>query len=78
MRTTVEISDQLLRQAKKRAADEGTPLRAVVEQALRAYLSQRPRRADYRLTWRTERGRLLDGVNLDDRDSLFEAMEGRR
>jgi predicted DNA binding CopG/RHH family protein len=50
MRTTVEISDQLFRQAKKRAADEGIPLRAVVEEALRVYLSQRPRGAGYRLS----------------------------
>ena len=31
MRTTIDIGDELLRQAKRRAADEGTPLRAVVE-----------------------------------------------
>ena len=36
MRTTIEISDELIRQAKKRAADQGGPLRKVIEEALRA------------------------------------------
>ncbi len=78
MRTTVEISDDLLRRAKKRAADEGGPLRRVVEDALRIYLSNRPRPTGYRLRWRTEKGRLLPGVRLEDRESLFDLMDGRR
>ena len=78
MRTTIEISDELFRRAKKRAADDGTTLREVVDLALRSYLSRQTRRKGYRLQWRTERGRLLPGVNLDDRDSLFDIMDGRR
>ena len=31
MRTTIEISEELLRQAKKRAADQGVPLMEVIE-----------------------------------------------
>jgi Arc/MetJ family transcription regulator len=77
MRTTIDISDELFREAKKRAADEGTPLRAVVEAALRAFLARRPRRDDYRLSWRTEQGRIQPGVRLDDRDALFDLMDGR-
>ena len=78
MRTTIEISDELFRRAKKRAADEGTTLREVVDLALRSYLSRRAKRTGYRLQWRTESGRLLPGVNLDDRDALFDLMDGRR
>jgi Arc/MetJ family transcription regulator len=77
MRTTVDISDELLRQAKKRATDEGTALREVVETALRLYLQSRPRHGRYRLRWRTEKGRILPNVRLDDRDALFDLMEGR-
>ena len=77
MRTTIDIADELLRQAKKRAADEDTTLRDVVEAALRVYLTRRPRAAGYRLQWRTESGRLQPGVDLDDRDSLFDRMDGR-
>ena len=77
MRTTLDVSDELLRQAKRRAADEGATLRSVVEAALRAYLAPARRRAGYRLRWRVERGRLQPGVRLDDRDSLFDLMNGR-
>ncbi len=77
VRTTLEIPDELFRRAKKRAADEDAPFRHVVETALRLYLAGRTRRANYKLRWRTEQGRLLPGVRLDDRDALFELMEGR-
>ena len=77
MRTTLDISDELLRQAKRLAVDEGAALREVVEAALKLYLAKRPRQKRYRLKWRTESGRLLPGVRLDDRDSLFDLMDGR-
>jgi len=35
------------------------------------------RNEPYRLRWRSERGRLLPGVNLDSRDHLFDRMDGR-
>ena len=76
MRTTIEISDELFRQAKKRAADEGVPFREVVEAALRGHLSKKARRTGYRLQWRADRGRLRAGVNLDDRDALTDLMDG--
>jgi len=66
-RTTIEISDELLRQAKGRTADEGTPLRKVIEAALHFYLGRRPKNKGYELKWRTEKGRMLPGVRLDDR-----------
>jgi Arc/MetJ family transcription regulator len=80
MRTTIELNDDLLRRAKRRAANERTTLRAVIEQALRRHLAERggapgPR---YVLRWRTERGALQPGVQLDDRDALFDLMDGRR
>jgi Arc/MetJ family transcription regulator len=78
MRTTVDLNDRLFREAKRRAAEQGTTLRQVIEDALRRYLG-RPRRGPaYRLQWRTERGRVLPGVKLDDRDALFDLMDGRR
>ncbi len=78
MRTTLEISDELLRRAKRRAADEATTLRQVVEDALRRYLGGRSPKHRYEFRWRTEKGRILPGVRLDDRDALFDVMEGRR
>ena len=78
MRTTVHVNDELLRQAKRRAADEGATLKAVFEEALRAYLATPVSRTGYVFRWRTEKGRLMPGVDLDDRDTLFDIMEGRR
>jgi hypothetical protein len=78
MRTTVDIRDALLRQAKTRAAEEGKTLRQVFESALQSYLSPGPRTPDYRLRWRSEKGRILPGVNLDDRDALFDLMDDRK
>ncbi len=76
MRTTMDVSDELMRRAKQKAADEGVPLRDVVEAALREYLSGKPKQTGYKLNWTTEKGKLLPGVDLDDRDSLFDIMDG--
>jgi Arc/MetJ family transcription regulator len=78
MRTTIDIADELFRQVKRRAADRGVTLRDIVEAALRGYLSGRHPTEGYKLEWRTERGRILPGVHLDDRDALFDLMDGRR
>ena len=78
MRTTVDISDELLRKAKRRAADEQITLREIVEAALGRYLSGKTPGVRYKLRWRVERGTLQPGVNLDDRDALFDVMDGRR
>lgn len=78
MRTTLEINDELFRRAKRRAADEGATLRQVVESALHHYLGGGSRRPPYRLRWSAEAGRIQAGVRLDDRDALFDLMEGRR
>lgn len=77
MRTTIDLNDTVLRAAKRRAAEDGKTLKALVEEALRAHLSGKPRRADYRLQWRTEQGTLNPGVDLTDRDALFDLMDGR-
>jgi len=78
MRTTLDIDDELLAAARRVAAEKGTTLTAFVEHALAASLT--PRGAtdtSYRLQWKTHRGRTLPGVDVSDRDRLFERMEGR-
>ena len=77
MRTTIDVSEDLLRRAKRQAAGEGTTLREVFEAALRAHLLNKPQAGSYRFRWRSERGRVMPGVRLDDRDALFDVMEGR-
>lgn len=46
MKTTVEIADNLLEQAKSVAAAERTTLRALIEEGLRSVLSVRKKPAD--------------------------------
>jgi hypothetical protein len=78
MRTTLDFDDRLLREAKKRAAEEGETLTRLIERALRAYLRPAPRKSTrFRLKLLTKKGRIVPGVNWDDRDSLYERMEGR-
>ncbi len=77
MRTTIKIDDQLLSEAKARAAASGRTLNAVVEDALREALARRPSRGRGRIELPTNSGsRLLPGVDLDDSAALLALMEG--
>lgn len=78
MRTTIDLPDELFRQVKKRAADDGATMRRVIEEAIRRHVAAAPSTPAYRFRWRVERGALQPGVRLDDRDALFDLMEGRR
>lgn len=59
MKTTVEISDALLEQAKRVAAREGTTVKMLIEQGLRQVISQRKRGRPFRLRRATFKGRGL-------------------
>lgn len=59
MKTTVEISEQLARQARELAERERTTLRALIEAGLRAVLRERRRRSHFELRDASFRGRGL-------------------
>jgi len=59
MKTTIEISEQLLREAKRTAARDGTTLRTLVEQGLRHELSARRGPASFRLRKASFKGKGL-------------------
>ena len=78
MRTTFNLDDRLYQAAKIRATSEGTTVTQVIQDALKEFLHKpTPVRSKYKLRWPTQKGRLLPGVNLDDRTSLYDAMDGR-
>ena len=78
MRTTLNIDDRLMREARKLAAQTGATLTHVLESALRQYLRPpAPTGEKFRFDPLVKRGRVIPGVNWDDRDSLYERMEGR-
>jgi plasmid stability protein len=76
-RTTVLLPDDLFRELKARAAREGTSLGSLLDRLLRQGL--RERRAPRRFNPPTSHGEgLQPGVDLTDRDALYERMGGRR
>lgn len=79
MKTTIDIADPLLEEAKKVAAREGTTVKALIEQGLRQTLSERKSAGVFRLRKATFRGRgLQPGVANLAWDRIRDlAYEGR-
>ena len=76
MRTTLDISDEVLAKAKRKAVDENSTLTKVVEEALRLYISPgRPRKRRVMKKWVVVRDDLLPEVDISDRDRLYNFME---
>ena len=59
MKTTIEIADALLQEAKRLASKEETTLRELIEEGLRRTLYERKRRADFRLRHASFKGKGL-------------------
>jgi hypothetical protein len=79
MRTTIRVNDELLREAKIAAAEDGKTLTELVEDALRERLARRGAvPASRRVSLPTFKGTgLLPGVDLDDSAGLLDLMEQR-
>jgi hypothetical protein len=77
MRTTVRIKDDLLRRAKKRAADEGRTLTSLIEDGLALVLtkSKGNRRKRIQLPVSKASGGVLPGVDLNRSADLEEIMD---
>lgn len=80
MKTTIELPDALLIEAKKRAAELRRPLRALLEDALREHLSRRQKRNGRRrkIRWVTVQGGLPPGVDVSDRALMHEWLRRQR
>jgi hypothetical protein len=77
MRTTITIDDQLLVEAKTRAARSGRTLGEVIEDALRQAFARRIEAAPRRALPVFEGGRVVPGVDLDDTAALLDVMDDR-
>ena len=77
MRTTIDLNDELLRKAKRLAANEGVTLKDIVERAVRTLVDRKQTARAYRLRWRTEGGKRPPAVPIEDRRALLDFMEGR-
>jgi plasmid stability protein len=76
-RTTIDLDEDILRQLKQRAAAEGRTLQAVVNELLRQSLRKHRRRETFKLAIQGWRATPQPGVDLLDRDKLFDLMNGR-
>lgn len=78
MRTTIRLDDDLLARAKRAAAERGTTLTALIEDALRRVLARESGLQGDRPPLPTFRGDgLQPGVDLDDTAALLDVMNGR-
>lgn len=75
-RTTLALDDDLLKRIKEKAAREGRTAQDVANELLRQALGQRPSRR-HKLTLRGWKASAQPGVDLLDRDTLFDLMDGR-
>ena len=73
MKTTLDISDPLLRDARKIAVRERTTLRALVEQGLRQVVASKKKRTAFRLSPVTFGGR---GLQPGLREGGWERIRG--
>jgi hypothetical protein len=80
MKTTIVISDSVLQSAKAVAVDEGTTLRALIEEGLRLVLSKRSTRSTpFRLRDASSKGKGLQaGVDISDREGMAHAIYSGR
>ena len=79
MRTTIRLSDDLLRRAKKKAAEQGRTLTSLVEEGLKSVLaeSKAVRRTRVQLPISKASGGTLPGVDLNRSSDLQDRMESR-
>jgi hypothetical protein len=77
MRTTVDLPDDLLTQARRRAVDEGTTLTALLSDGLRLRLARRPPQLTARrpLPVSRNRGGMQSWIDPGSNASLLDAAD---
>lgn len=81
MKTTIDLPDELFVAVKRRAAEDRSTVRAIVERGLRQQLrapkggATRSRKA---IRWVTVDGGLPAGLDLSDRAAMHDRLRGDR
>jgi hypothetical protein len=75
MKTTLNLNDQVLKNAKAQAAREGTTLTAFVEEALKARLVRANEKVTYRFKPKVVTGSKPPNVDISERDALYEVID---
>ena len=76
-RTTLRLDDDLLRRIKERGVREGRSFQDVANELLRQALTWAEKSPDYRLRLEGWHSELQPGVDLLDRRTLWDLMDGR-
>lgn len=76
-RTTLSIDDDLLKKIKEKAVREGRTFQDVANELLRQSLALNKPRKKRKLALRGWKAIERPGVDLCDRDKLFDLMDGR-
>ena len=79
MRTTVRLRDELLRRAKKRAADEGRTLTSMIEEGLAIVLAKpQPHRSKrpVRIPTSKATGGVRPGIDLNNSGQISDILDG--
>lgn len=74
MKTTIELPDALLIAAKKKAAELRVPLRALIEDGLRARMTERDQKVKRRrrFRWITVPAGIPEGLDLRHRPAMHD------
>ena len=76
MRTTLDLDDAVLKQAKKRAVEYGRSLTSYIEDALRLAEARRRKPGKKQKIRVSRRGLgLKKGINLDDTSALLDILD---
>ncbi len=79
MKTTIELPDELLIAAKKKAAELRKPLRALIEAGLReqltSYSDGTKRTKPRKINWVTVDGGLPEGLDIQSRGTMVEWLQ---
>ena len=77
MRTTLDLDDELMKEVKKAAAESGRTMTDIVEQSLpETLLRPAATKKPYRLKLPVVKGRRPPKVDINDRDALYDFMDG--
>ena len=77
MRTTLDLNDAVLKEAKRRAAENGRSLTAFIEDALRVAVKRLPRGAKPKLRVSRKGLGLKKGLTYDDTSALLDLMDAQ-
>ena len=78
MKTTLNLDQRLMREAKRLAAERGVTLTSVIEDALRAALKERRPTSPVAFDMPVVMGRMGSDIDVADKNALHDRMDNRR